>query len=145
MIARIVLGSIVMLCVLALPLHADGKVVVQKYFNDAAQKVRATDDPSEKRVILGQSLQTMSRVLEAAKASPSVSAADIISLDRLNATIRDKQDELAGRNGYAGVSDQKLNAFSDYVVQDMEQADTVVTVSLVTLLLIGILLILLVK
>ncbi|HSQ76746.1 MAG TPA: hypothetical protein VLT13_14380 [Bacteroidota bacterium] len=47
-------------------------------------------------------------------------------------------------NGYAGVSDAQLNGFSEYVVQDMEQADQLITISLVTLLLIIILIVLLV-
>jgi hypothetical protein len=43
------------------------------------------------------------------------------------------------------VPDEQLNAFSDYVVQDMEQADQIITISLVTLLLIVILIVLMVK
>ena len=49
-----------------------------------------------------------------------------------------------GSNGYERVSDAQLNAFSDYVVQNMEQADKTITISLVTALLIVIIIILLV-
>jgi hypothetical protein len=52
--------------------------------------------------------------------------------------------ELAGSSGYERVSDKDLNAFSDYVVQDMEQAAEMVTISLVALLLIIILVVLIV-
>ncbi|MCB0287262.1 MAG: hypothetical protein KDE57_11445, partial [Calditrichaeota bacterium] len=60
------------------------------------------------------------------------------------ATLQDKQDELMGNNGYERVSDAQLNAFSDYVVQDMEQADKTISISLVSALLIVIIIILLV-
>ncbi len=49
-----------------------------------------------------------------------------------------------GSNGYERVADAQLNAFSDYVVQDMEQADKSITISLVAALLIVIIIILLV-
>jgi hypothetical protein len=58
--------------------------------------------------------------------------------------VQDKQDELAGINGYEKVSDSQLNNFSNYVVQSMEQADTTITISLVAALLIVILIVLLV-
>jgi hypothetical protein len=45
------------------------------------------------------------------------------------ATFQDKQDKLAGNNGYGRISDEQLNDFSDYVVQDMEQADMIITIS----------------
>jgi hypothetical protein len=47
-----------------------------------------------------------------------------------------------GSNGYDRVADAQLNAFSDYVVQDMEQAERQITISLVSALLIVIILIL---
>ena len=59
--ARIAFGFIVMMFVLALPAGAEGKDGLQKYFNDAATKVKATNDPSEKRAILNESIQTMAK------------------------------------------------------------------------------------
>ncbi len=145
MTTRMVFGSIALLCVLALPATAGGKDGLQGYFNTAATKVRATDNPSEKRQILNESFQTMEKALDVVQGSPSISTTDRAAIDRLKATIQDKQDELAGRNGYTRVPDEQLNAFSNYAVQDMEQADTIVTVSLVTLILLAILLVLLVR
>mgnify|MGYP001610489584 FL=1 len=142
---RIAFGSIVMMFLLALPANAGGKGELQKYFSDAANKVKATDNPSEKREILNESFQTMSKALDIVQSSPSISKDDGVSIDRFKATLQEKQDELAGSNGYARVSDEQLNAFSDYVVQDMEQADQIITISLVTLLLIIILIVLIVK
>ena len=43
------------------------------------------------------------------------------------------------------MEDGQLNDFSNYVVQDMEQADQVITISVVTLLLIVILIVLIAR
>jgi hypothetical protein len=145
MIPRMIVGSIVMMFLLALPASAGGKAELQKYFSDAAGKVKATENPSEKREILSQSLQTMSKALDIVQNTTAISSSDGIGLIRFKAAIQEKQDELAGLNGYARVSDGQLNAFSDYVVQDMEQADQVVTISLVSLLLIILLIVLILR
>jgi len=143
--ARIAFGFIVMMFVLALPASAEGKSGLQKYFNDAATKVKATNDPSEKRAILNESFQTMARALNIVQNSPLISKNDRVSLERFRSALQEKQDELAGNNGYVRVSDGQLSAFSDYVVQDMEQADQTITISVVTLLLIIILIVLIAK
>lgn len=145
MTSRRAFGFITMMFVLALPANAGGKEQLQKYFSDAANKVKATDNASEKRTILNESFQTMSKALEMVQSSPLISKDDRVGIDRFKAALQEKQDELAGRNGYVRVSDGQLNAFSDYVVQDMEQADAVITISVVTLLLIIILIVLIVK
>ena len=143
--ARRVGGIIIMMCVLALTAYAGGKGELQKYFSNTAHKVKATEQPSEKRAILNNSFQTMSKALDMVQRSPSISKEDGVRIELVKATLQEKQDELAGVNGYMRVPDAQLNAFSDYVVQDMEQADQVITISLVTLLLIVILIVLLVK
>jgi len=144
MTARIAFGSIVMMFLLTLPANAGGKGELQKYFSDAASKVKATDDPSEKRAILNESFQTMSKALDIVRSSTSISKDDGVGIDRIKAALQEKHDELTGSNGYVRVPDEQLNAFSNYVVQDMEQADQMVTISLVALLLIIILVVLIV-
>jgi hypothetical protein len=133
-----------MMFVLALPASAEGKDGLQKYFNDAATKVKATNDPSEKRAILNESFQTMAKALNIVQNSPLISKDDRAGLERFRAALQAKQDELAGNNGYVRVADGQLNNFSNYVVQDMEQADQVITISVVTLILIIILIVLIV-
>jgi len=140
-----VYGAIIMLCILAFTAYPGGKGELQKYFSNAATKVKATDNPSEKRAILTTSFQTMSRALDMVQQSSSISKEDGVRIELVKATLQEKQDELAGVNGYMRVPDAQLNAFSEYVVQDMEQADQLITISLVTLLLIIILIVLLVK
>ncbi len=114
--------------------HAQDKL--QGYLSDAAGKVKATENPLEKREILDKSLEKMSKALATVQGYPLVSKEDKSGIDRLIVVLRDKQDELAGRNGYEGVPDAQLNDFADYVVQDMEQATQTITISTVTLLLI---------
>ena len=140
---RRALGSLVIMSVLALPVFAGGKGEIQKYFSDAATKAIAAADPVEKRQILNESFQTMFTALDIAQRLPFISKDDSLGIVRFRATLQEKQDELAGRNGYVRVSDQQLNAFSGYVVQDIEQADEVITISLLTLVLIILLVVLL--
>jgi hypothetical protein len=128
-----------MTAVLAFTASAGGKGELQKYFGNTAQKVKATVNPAEKRAILQESFQAVSGALEIMDASSALSQADQAGLNQFKASLRDKQDELAGLNGYQPVPDGQLNAFSDYVVQDMEQADETITISLVAALLILIL------
>jgi len=131
-----------MMFVLAIPVNAGGKDKLQKYFSDAALKVKATENASEKRKILNESFQNMSKALDKVQNSCLISKDDRIGIDRFKAALREKQNELAGINGYERVSDEQLNNFSNYVVQDMEQAQTI-TISLVALLLIILLAVLL--
>ena len=142
--ARIAIGFMVLMFVLALPANAGAKGELQKYFNNTATKVKATDNPSEKRAILSESFQTMSKALDMVQRSPSISKNDCAGIVRVKAMLQEKQDELAGTNGCVRVSDAQLNAFSNYVVQDMEQADQIISISLVALLLIIILIVLVV-
>ena len=86
----------------------------------------------------------MSKALDKVQKSPLISKEDREGIDQFKATLKENQDELAGSNGFERVPDAQLNAFSDYVVQNMEQADKTITISLVTALLIVIIIILLV-
>jgi hypothetical protein len=117
---------------------------VHNYLNDTALKVNATESPVEKREILRKSLTDMTRAIDTVKSGPLTSEQDDIQLDRMKATLQEKSDELVGANGFDRVPDDQLNAFSTYVVQDMEQADKTITVSVVVALLIIIIIILLV-
>jgi hypothetical protein len=145
MTARRAFGFIAMVCVLALPGLAGGKGEIQGFFSDAAHKVKATTNPVEKREIITGAIENMSTVLGIIQSMPLISKDDIAGVTQVKSTLKEKLDELAGVNGYVRVPDEKLNDFSDYVVQDMEQADQVVTISLVTLLLIVILIVLIAK
>lgn len=145
MFKRTALRVAIMMCILVYAGIAMGQGNVQKYFNDAACKVKATSDPSQKREILNNRFQDMSKALDIVRSSPLVSKTDRAGIDCLKATVQDKQNELAGTNGYARVPDDKLNAFADYVVQDTEQADATITISVVAALLIIIIIILVVR
>ena len=139
---QIAILSMFLMFVLAIPSNAYGQGELQKYFSDAANKVKATENPVEKRQILTDSFQDMSKAMDKIQNSGLVSDNDRTELFSLSIILQDKQDELAGVNGYERVSDSQLNNFSNYVVQSMEQADQTITISLVAALLILIVLIL---
>jgi len=138
---RIFVGFIVMMFVFVAPLSANGKGDIQKYFNDTANKVKATENAAEKREILNDSFQNLSKALDKVENMGLVSNENRDVFDQFKNNLQEKQDELAGNNGYERIPDSQLNNFSNYVVQDMEQA---LSISLVALLLIIILVILLI-
>lgn len=144
MLGRTVVRLAVMVFVMAVAGVAQGQDKIQDYFNDAARKVKATEDPAQKREILSKSFESMASALEKVQSSPLISKEDKAGIAYYRSVLSEKQDELAGNNGFERVSDAQLNAFSNYTVQDIEQAAQNVTISLVALLLIIIIAILLV-
>jgi hypothetical protein len=126
----------IVMAVLALAGVAQGQDRLQNFFSDAACKVKVTIDPTQKRELLNKSFTDMIQALNKVQGSPLVSKDDKAGIDRFTVILKEKQDELAGVNGFERVSDAQLNDFSDYVVQDMEQANETITISTVTLLLI---------
>ncbi|RQW03888.1 hypothetical protein EH222_11915, partial [candidate division KSB1 bacterium] len=109
---RIIFGVILMLFVMIQAGNAAGTEEIQKYFNDTACKVKATDDPVQKREILNKSLQTMSKALERIESLGLISPEDQAGVNRFKTALQEKQDELAGTNGYARVADAQLDSFS---------------------------------
>ena len=143
MFAKTIYGAMILMFVLVQTVNASGIDHHQKYFNDTASKVKATSDPVEKREILNTSLQHMVKALDQVQSSNLISKEDSNGIDRYKANLKEKQDELMGTNGHQPVASAQLNAFSDNVAQDFEQAEQTITISLVVLLLIIIILILL--
>ncbi|HEX5131940.1 MAG TPA: hypothetical protein VFX92_05580 [Candidatus Krumholzibacteria bacterium] len=115
---------------------------IHGYLNETALQVRATPGVLHKREILSTRLGQLTRALAAARNMPLTSAGDAANLARIADTLHERSDELAGVNGFERVPDDQLDAFASYIVQDMEQADRTVSMSLVTLLLIIIIVIL---
>ncbi|MCX5801039.1 MAG: hypothetical protein NTX17_06595 [Candidatus Eisenbacteria bacterium] len=140
--SRLIVMAFVMMFALVHVGNALGQDNLQKYFNDTACKVKATADPSQKRAILNEGLQNMSEALNRVESSRLISKDDRVGIDRFRVTLEERQNELVGSNGYDRVPDEQLNAFSDFVVQDMEQAEQTITISVVVLLLIIIIVIL---
>ena len=140
---RIAYLSVLLAFVITLPLNANGKDELQKYFSETAKKVKATENTVEKRKILDESFQKMFNALNVVQNSVFVSEDDRLGIDKFKSSLKEKKDELAGTNGFERVPDNQLNSFADYVVQDSEQAAETITISIVTLLLILIVVILL--
>ena len=141
--ALIVFGSFLLMFVLAIPVNADGKDELKQYFSKAADKVKATENADEKREILNESFNSMSKILDKVLSSELISENDRVGIKQYKAILQEKQNELKGSSGYDRVPDTQLNNFANYVVQDMEQADSTVTISVIALILIIILVVLL--
>ena len=144
-VTLVVLGLAALLCVQVHVGYAAGNDGVKKYFSETASKVKSTTAPVQKREILDKSFRTMSKALDRIESSGLISKQDRAGIDRFKTTLQEKQDELLGRNGFERVSDAQLNDFSDYVVQDMDQAAETITISVVAALLVLILVILVVR
>lgn len=143
MFGRTAIRVAVMVFVIAVAGIAQAQDKLQNYVSDAAIKAKATTDPVQKREILNKSFESMVTALNRVQGSPLISSEDKVGIEHYKVILKDKQDELAGLNGYQRVPDAQLDAFANYVVQDMEQATQNITISLVALLLIIIIVILL--
>jgi len=120
----------------------DLKKELQKYMNEIVTEVREAETPEEKREILNDLFENLQKSFAKVKNSPLVPEEDHKGIDILNSKINDRQNELNGINGFERVPDNQLNEFAYFSLQDIEQADTLLTISLTTLLLIIILVIL---
>ena len=120
----------------------DLKKELQKYINEIITEVKEAETPDEKREILNDLFEDLQSSFSAAKNSPYVPEEDHKGIDMLETKMRDRQNELNGLDGFEKVPDNKLNEFTTFTLQDIEQADTIITISLTTLLLIIILAIL---
>ena len=115
---------------------------LKQHIHDAVEKVKAAPTAAEKRSILDDELRAMTTALNRARQMTDRSS-EKESIDALRARVQEKLDELHGQNGYTAVPDGELDTFADYVQQDFEQADRVVTISVTTALLIVLILLLL--
>lgn len=117
---------------------------LKKQVRNLVQEVKDAPTAAEKRSLLDAKLQSMISALDRAEQMGAVSAKDKEGIDVLRTRLQEKHDELHGHNGFEPVPDGQLNNFADYVQQDFEQANSTVTLSVGTALLILLLIILLV-
>lgn len=122
---------------------SDAQARFKKHINSVVEKVENTEKPTQKREILNESFQNLIGAIEKVETMKVVPATDKEGLASFKANIQEKKDELNGINGFKKVPDNNLNNFANFVQQDLEQADSTVTISVTTLLLIILILILL--
>lgn len=114
----------------------------KKYVNGMVQKVEKAESSSQKRTILDRSFDKFLTVFERVEGMDMISESDKKAIGNLNEMITEKKRELNGMGEFTRVPDGQLDNFANYVQQDLEQADTVITISATTLLLIIIILLL---
>jgi hypothetical protein len=120
----------------------DGEKAFQNYVHSVVESVKKEKDPEEKRALLNESFLDMMAAIDRISALKTGSDTEKEGLAELRKMIEEKHNELNGLNGYDPVPASQLDRFADYVQQDLEQADRVLTISLTTLLLIVIIIIL---
>jgi hypothetical protein len=136
-------GLVAMLSTTAFAQSVDPQERLKKHINDVVEEVHKTENPDEKRAVLNRSLGNLISTVDKVEGMDRVPEEDLNTLADLKQNLQDKKDELNGENGYAKVPANQLNNFANFVQQDLEQADTVVTLSLTTALLIVLILLLL--
>ena len=134
--------SVLIMFVFVIPLNAGGNAELKQYFSKAADKVKATQNADEKREILNESFNSMSKIFDKVLNSELISESDRAGIEQYKAILLEKQNELKGSNGYDRVPDTQLNNFANFVVQDMEQADSTITISVIAAILIILLIVL---
>lgn len=127
----------------ALAQSGDASTKFKKYVNDIVKQVKKAEAPDQKRELLNQSFDHLVGAFDRVSSMKGVSEGDKEAIGKLKANIIEKKKELNGLDGFAGVKDNQLNNFADYVQQDIEQADETITISVTVLLLIIIILLLL--
>ena len=122
---------------------SDAQARFKKHINSVVEKVQSTDEAVEKRAILNNSFENLIGAIEKVESMKAIPEADKEGLVSLKDDILEKKDELNGENGFRKVPNNSLNDFANFVQQDLEQADSTVTISVTTLLLVILILILL--
>src|SRR5690554_4454600 len=117
--------------------------IIKKNINEMVIDVERTSNPTEKRKVLNKTFDKFFTTIERVEKMESVSADDKAGLNEFKASFVEKKNELNGLNGFAKVPDIQLNNYANFVQQNFEQADRIVTVSLTTVLLIVLILLLL--
>lgn len=115
----------------------------KEHINKVVQKVKVEENPQEKRELLNTSFDKLLNSFNKVENMKVLSQADQSAINQLKRNITEKQNELNGQNGYKRVQNNQLNNFANFVQQDLEQADSTVTISVTVLLLIIIILLLL--
>lgn len=115
---------------------------LKQHVREVVENVKAAPTAAEKRSILDDELRSMITALDRARKMTN-RPSEKESIDALRARLQEKLDELNGQNGYTAVPNGQLNTFADYVQQDFEQADRVVTIGVTTALLVVLILLLL--
>ena len=138
LIAALILAQPVMASVGTEKLEDQLKV----YMNDITLKVKSTDDPEQKRAVLNETLLKIVDAVETVEELPTITDKERPLIAQFKGDIQDKYDELNGLKGFERVADEDLDTFTDYVMQDLEQARNYITLGLGAFIIIILLIIL---
>ncbi len=114
----------------------------KEYMNQIRMKVKEIDDPVEKRAMLNMTLQKILRALDTVSTLESLSEKDRKAIAAVRSGFQDQYNELNGLNGFEKVADTDLNSFADYMLQELEQARRMISMSVAAFIIIILLIIL---
>lgn len=107
----------------------DGDDKIKKYVNGVVQEVVEADNAEDKRAILNKSLNKLIDVFDRVENMKNFSPDEVAGVVALKSDLIDRRDQLNGINGFARIPDNQLNNYASFVQQNMEQADTYITLS----------------
>ncbi len=128
-----------------LPLQAqstDAHDKLKAEINKMVENVEDAETAAEKREILNTSFDNLITTFDQVQSMERVPESDKKALADFKNNIQEKKNELNGMNGYEKVPASQLNDFAQFVQQDIEQADRIITISVTTALLIILILLL---
>ena len=145
---RLLWVAMLLLVAVALPLAAESDLVkwqnrLKEYFNGVAMEVKGLEDAAEKRDVLNRALDRLFGALDQMERLPGLTDRQKEAIALFRAEVQEKHDELGGLDGFQAVANADLDAFADYMVQDLEQAQSYFVISGLGLLLIILILIIL--
>lgn len=115
----------------------------KKHFNETVKEVQDTENATEKRAVLDNSLLLMIDAIEHIEKRVHLTSEEMSQLNLFKNDIAEKRNELHGLDGFDEVQDQDLDEFSEYVQQSFELANRTVTIGAGTAVVILLILILL--
>ncbi len=115
----------------------------KKHFNETVKEVQDTENVTDKRAILNESLSLMIDAIVYVETRVHLSNEEMIQLGLFKNDIVEKRNELNGLDGFDEIQDQDLDEFSEYVQQAFELANRTVTISVGTAVVILLILLLL--
>lgn len=123
--------------------QADTGEQLKKYINKVVQKAEQAENADKKRAVLNDSFDDIIETATQVENMKFTSENDQIAISAFKESIIEKKNELNGYNGFEKVKDNRLDDFIDYVQQDLEQADTTITLGIGVAVIIAILLLML--
>lgn len=106
-----------------------GDEKLKAYINDVITEVKQVENSDEKKTLLNNTLDELIAVFSKIEEMEKFTEEEKAGITQLKKTLTERKDELNGENGFSAVPNNQLNHFADFIQQDIEQAQTYITIS----------------